>query len=584
MKTLTIFIGFGAFSSLLYATEQGLSPPVLNHIDAVQQQRQYEQIQQQNERLRSIPDVRLDISPEKGTSLLPHESPCYPIYQLSLIDYSAQENIPHPSQFSWALNKAMHQLNLSLPYCLGSQGLSILMKKIQDNVIERGYVTTRVVATEQDLTKGKLFLTLIPGRIKNTIVADASYIPWFSRLTAKTATTFSQGDLLNIRDIEQSLENFKRVPTAEANIEIIPTENPTLAGESDIKITYQQRFPFRLNLSLDDSGSTSTGKWQGATALSWDNILSANDLFYASLTHSLKRHNDDKGKQASRNYGFYYSIPFGYWTLSSSLYKTDYHQEVFGAFNHAYLYSGRSETTNVNLSYLLYRDAVRKTTLSGGFWSRQSQNYIDDAEIEVQRRRMAGWQINLSHIEYINNATLKLSTGFKWGTGVRHSISAPEEYWGEGTSHPQIITASLEFDYPFYIGNQPWAWNTSWSAQGNKTPLIQQDRLSIGGRYSVRGFDGELTLSGERGWLWRNELSWNIANKGQSLYLALDGGRVTGREGDMRLGHHLVGTALGMKGTWKHIYYDFFLGHPISKPTGFRVSNIVTGFNIGLNF
>ncbi|URL05862.1 ShlB/FhaC/HecB family hemolysin secretion/activation protein [Avibacterium sp. 21-595] len=581
MKKTAILIWFCSFSSLLSAVEQ--PSPELNHIDAQQQQRQKEQIQQQSKRLHSDADVRMEISSEKPTALPFNESPCYPIQQLSLVDYSS-DNIVKPSQFQWVLNKAIAQLNLKLPHCFGSQGLGILMKQVQNNLIERGYITTRVVASEQDLTQGIFSLTVIPGQVRHTIIADASRIPWFSKLTAKTALAFKQGDLINLRDIEQSLENLKRVPTADANIEILPTDNNAQIGESDIKITYQQQFPFRLSLNLDDSGSKSTGKWQGSATLSWDNLFSANDLFYTTFTHSLKRHSDDPGRRATRNYGFYYSVPFGYWMLSASLYKTDYHQDVFGAFDNTYLYAGRSETTNLNLAYRLYRDAVRKTTLSGGFWSRHSKNYIDGAEIGVQRRRMAGWQINLSHIEYIKAATLKLSAGFKWGTGVRHAMAAPEEYWGNGTSRPKIITASVDINYPFYIGKQLLAFNTNWSAQWNKTPLIQQDRFSIGGRYTVRGFDGELTLSGERGWLWRNELSWNVANKGHWLYLALDGGRVMGRDEEMRLGHHLMGTALGLRGGWTHFYYDVFIGRPLSKPSGFKTSHSVTGFNIGLTF
>jgi len=41
----------------------------------------------------------------------------------------------------------------------------------------------------------------------------------------------AQGDLLNIRDIEQGLENLKRVPTADANIELQPGE---AMGETDV--------------------------------------------------------------------------------------------------------------------------------------------------------------------------------------------------------------------------------------------------------------------------------------------------------------------------------------------------------------
>ncbi|MDK4700156.1 ShlB/FhaC/HecB family hemolysin secretion/activation protein [Kingella negevensis] len=28
--------------------------------------------------------------------------------------------------------------------------------------------------------------------------------------------------------------------------------------------------------------------------------------------------------------------------------------------------------------------------------------------------------------------------------------------------------------------------------------------------YTVRGFDGELSLSAERGWYWHNDLSWQF--------------------------------------------------------------------------
>lgn len=198
---------------------------------------------------------------------------------------------------------------------------------------------------------------------------------------------------------------------------------------------------------------------------------------------------------------FYYSIPFGYWAFSATQNYSRYHQQVFGAFNNNYLYAGESNNSKLTLSYLLYRDAVRKTTISGSFWSRQSKNFVDGTEVDVQKRRMAGWEAGISHKEYIGNATLELAANFKRGTGVRGAMPAPEELWNEGTSRPKIITASISFTKPFNIGRQPWQWQSGWNAQWNKTPLIAQDRFSIGGRYTVRGFDGEMSLSGERGWL-----------------------------------------------------------------------------------
>ncbi|NBI13763.1 ShlB/FhaC/HecB family hemolysin secretion/activation protein [[Haemophilus] felis] len=557
----------------------------LNQLDA-QQQRQVQQQQAQESQFHSSADVRLDTE-QPVLTLSNNESPCYPIHQISPVDYSpvdySPDNSLQSSQFQWALNQATKDLKLTLPHCLGGQGLGILMKQVQNAIIEKGYVTTRVVAQEQDLRSGNLVLTVILGKVGNTIVADSSNVLRFTRLQSWNGFTFAKGDLLNVRDIEQSLENLKRVPTVEANIEILPSENTESIGVSDLKVSYDQAFPFRFNFGLDDSGSRSTGKFQGSATLSFDNLFSANDLFYTSFTHSLKSSEDDKGKRASKNLTFYYSIPFGYWTLSATQNYSRYHQQVFGAFANTYMYAGESNSSKLTLSYLFYRDAVRKSSISGGFWSRQSKNFVDSAEIEVQRRRMAGWEIGLSHKEYLTNATLEFSANFKRGTKARGALPAYEELNNKGTSIPKIITASLSLLKPFMLGTQPWQWQSSLNVQWNKTPLIAQDRFSIGGRYTVRGFDGELSLSGERGWLWRNELAWNVNGKGHQLYWALDAGRVSSLS-ENQLGHHLMGTALGLKGGWKGLYYDVFVGRPIRKPEGFRTSDAVAGFNLGYSF
>ncbi|WP_404811280.1 ShlB/FhaC/HecB family hemolysin secretion/activation protein [Actinobacillus pleuropneumoniae] len=127
----------------------------------------------------------------------------------------------------------------------------------------------------------------------------------------------------------------------------------------------------------------------------------------------MKRHSDDKGKRASRNISFYYSVPFGYWQLTANHTVYRYYQQVFGAFEN-YLYAGESETDKLNLSRVLYRDAVRKTTLSGGFWSRHSKNFVDNTEVEVQRRRMAGWEAGIAHKEYYPKIKLPRLAIYRW--------------------------------------------------------------------------------------------------------------------------------------------------------------------------
>ena len=116
---------------------------------------------------------------------------------------------------------------------MGTAGISVVMKRIQNAIVARGYVTTRVLAKPQDLHSGVLTLTVIPGRIRAIRFApgtDARATSWPDALAARP------GDLLNLRDIEQALENFKRVPTVDADIQIAPADGDAQPGESDLVI------------------------------------------------------------------------------------------------------------------------------------------------------------------------------------------------------------------------------------------------------------------------------------------------------------------------------------------------------------
>lgn len=532
--------------------------------------------------------MRLEGEKEASRGFPKNEAQCFPINQLVLTDYQAEENpsasslkLIQPSQFSWTLKSAYAGRDFALPACIGSEGINVLLRRIQNRLIDLGYVTTRVVVEPQDLRSGMLVLTVIPGKVGRIQLQDQSAIPFATRGTLWFAMPLAQGDILNIRNIEQGLENLKRVPSADANMELVPTD---AVGETDVVIAYKQSLPFHLTLGLDDSRSKATGRLQGSATFSWDNVLTLNDMFYISGTRSFKRDSDDaEGDYGSKNVSLYYSIPWKNYLLTLSGSKYSYHQTVAGAFE-SYTYSGESQQMKANLSRLLSRGSLYKTYVNAALWTKKSHNYINDTEIEVQRRRTAGWEVGLNHTQYIGETVLQLFANYKRGTGGNKSLPAPEEEFGEGTSRMQIFTAGIDFTYPFTIGNQPFRFNTSWNGQWNGTPLTQQDKFSIGGRYTVRGFDGELSLSGEKGWLWRNELGWNIANKGHELYLGIDRGKVHSSQEELQIGDSLMGGAIGLRGKLWGINYDYFVGVPIKKPEGFRTSHVTTGFNVSYRF
>lgn len=541
----------------------------------IEEQRQQERERAMREQQERTVDARLPREAVPVEQRLPdNEAPCFRIDRVVL---SGERS----DAFQWALDAIAGPQGDDSPIgrCLGTEGVNIVLTRVQQAVMARGFVTTRVLAGSQDLTQGELALTLIPGRIA-AIRFDGESTP----TSLRTAIPARVGDLLNLRAIEQGLENLKRVPSAEADIQIEPSKAPDAQpGDSDLVVKYAQTRRLRASLSLDDSGTEATGRYQAGATLSVDNPFGWNDLFYVNASHSIDGHwfsNPDKGTAGQIAH---YSVPYGDWLFSTTASRNDYHQNIAGAFQD-YEYSGESSNAEVSVSRLLYRDQHRKTIASMRGFRRSSHNYVDDTEIEVQRRVVGGWELGLTHREFLGAATLDGNLVYRRGTGAFGAMPAPEEPFGEGTSRMRIITADLGLNLPFQLGDQRLRYSGLWRAQWNRTPLTPQDMFSIGGRFTVRGFDGESSLMGDRGWLVRNDLGLVLGASGAELYVGIDYGQVGGLYAEQLIGRRLAGGVVGLRGEYQGLSYDLFVGAPISKPEGFRTASVTAGFSLNFNF
>ena len=108
--------------------------------------------------------------------------------------------------------------------------------------------------------------------------------------------------------------------------------------------------------------------------------------------------------------------------------------------------------------------------------------------------------------------------------------------------------------------------------------------FAIGGRFTVRGFDGELTLSGDRGWLVRNDIGLALGASGAELYAGIDYGEVGGLFVDQLIGNRLAGGVIGLRGVFQGLTYDVFVGTPFSKPEGFRTASVTGGLSLNYSF
>jgi hemolysin activation/secretion protein len=155
-----------------------------------------------------------------------------------------------------------------------------------------------------------------------------------------------------------------------------------------------------------------------------------------------------------------------------------------------------------------------------------------------------------------------------------------------------ILTARAGLYLPFHLGSQALAYQSNWQIQHAKTPIIPADYFNIGNRYTVRGFDGQMTLAGEDGWFLRNDMSLNldslIRTPGHQAYTGLDVGRVGGPSAQQLSERTLVGAAIGLRGRWKlpHVTagYDLSAGRPLKKPEALKTASTVYSLAVIFEF
>lgn len=523
---------------------------------AQQEQRERAQRQaQQRETLRSVPDVRLPAGAPLDYRLttVPAETPCFRIDVVQL-------GGPHSEDFGF-LRKYLDGYR---DRCLGQQGLRLLAHRASDLLLARGYVTSRLVVPEQNLASGRLHVVLLAGT-----VGAVRFAPGSARVDWRSALPIRPGDVLNLRAIEQGLEQLKRVPSQNAKIDIAPGTQP---GTSDLVLTVTRTKPWRLVTNLDDSGAYATGKEQGGITLAVDQPLGINDLLSIGYTHSVGDYGHVKGTHGNN---VSYSVPWDNWTFSVASWNYGYRQSVFGALR-TFAYTGTSRTTTVSATRLLHRAAHSRTSIQMTIAARDEHSYIDGVAIQTQRRHVSSAELALIHRRYIGHSQLDIRLAYRrgvpwlggeWQAGTQ---GGPTDRYGFATLDASLST-------PFRTRSASWLWLSELHAQASGDHLYAEDYLTIAGRYTVRGYDGNTVLGGDHGAYWRNTLSWPIGGSGAALYGGVDVGHVGGGPVNGFTSHSLSGVVMGVRGARLGLNWDLFAGWPLQAPRGFPVRRPTAG-------
>ena len=460
---------------------------------------------------------------------------------------------------------------------LDGAAISRLAGELNQQLLDRGYVTTRVLVPEQNLNGGTLRLILQAGIFHGFRNPDGTAVSG----SMARAFPIHPGEVLNLRKLEQGLEQLNRLPSQKVRMNLVPARE---AFATDVELQVERTNNVYGLVSTDDSGLKSTGKSQWNTEISWDQPFFQNDRLQLDLNGDATQSGTEKG---TRGQAVSYSIPYGWDTFTFSFSRYQYHQKVhLDPF--PFLSEGLTKKGKFPWDHGVYRSRTQRQSLDFSIRKRDSHSYLDHRELDIQTQHTtaleAGWNLR----DYLGSGVLYTRLGHRMG--VAWLGAQPENPYGEGPkTRYNMWLLDVDYQEPFQLGKQKATYTASfhgqWTMKGDR--LYGLDDISMGNRYTVRGFDGEYTLMGESGWVLRNEVACPVASWGE-VYVGADGGAVYGPSTDILTGRTIAGGAVGLRGTIPfgntELFYDVFAGIPLYKPQGYPTKSVTCGFSAGWRF
>lgn len=455
--------------------------------------------------------------------------------------------------------------------CLNMDQINEAVRAVTNFYIERGYVTTRAIVPVQDLGSRQLEIRIIEGEVESIRLNEDS--PQDRRRVAVAFPGGLRGKPLNLRDIEQGMDQLNRLPSSNAQFRIEPGEKP---GASRIVVVDQPGKTWRFRMGLDNSGQKSTGETKYTVSADKDNLLGLNDMITLNLNADAKTLKN-MSRPDTQSYSGYYTLPFGYWSMTASASVSDYYAQLEGG-GAEYQSSGSTTIYGLGLDRVLHRDNDSKTSAGLSFNVKDIDNYIENERLVASSYDLSVLGVSLDHNRHFLDGALGLGGEYNIGLPV---LGADQDTTSDRSVpkhefHKFSLTGS--WVRPFAVAEQPFTFSTRGTAQWSPDTLYNSERLDLGSRYTVRGFQRD-SLAGDIGGYVRNEIStailpretmpdWLDSAFGElHVYAGYDVGFIHQDEDDEYERGVLQGAALGMRTQGGYLDSDLCLSKALDAPS-----------------
>ncbi|MCF7099517.1 ShlB/FhaC/HecB family hemolysin secretion/activation protein, partial [Klebsiella variicola] len=186
-------------------------------------------------------------------------------------------------------------------------------------------------------------------------------------------------------------------------------------------------------------------------------------------------------------------------------------------------------------------------------------------------------------LNYNKNFTgAALDSSLSWQRFIKAlgSTETPDMRNGDVSHQSQIM--NLNVNYMKWLTSLPVDayYELNLGVQYTPDNLTLQDQLTIGDRWSVRGFDDSGGIYGNKGFYIQNTLNLVTGYRNITPYFGLDYGQIIGKVPVQEIeSKKIMGGITGLKGAVYGLEYDLSLSSPFVYPDNLNVDKYKVKFN-----
>lgn len=377
-----------------------------------------------------------------------------------------------------------------LDNCLTINNIQSITQLIQNYYVKKGYVTVQVSLPEQDLTLKTLTILIIEGIIESIEIQNSP------TRTVNMIYPNLIGGILNLRDIEQGLEQLNRLNSYHYSIDI---QAGSKTGLSHLFIYRKgKKIPLATQLQLDNSGSKSNGEKQLNAGLIFDSLLGLGEQWSVSGNSDT----DFSTTHFNHHYILGLNVPYGNWNYRYHLFNSRSFQTDKVDYQ-SFDYEVKNSNQYVEVSRLIYRDAKQRVLVHGGFENKRVRIKFMEQLIDISSPILTSIIFTAQYNTVLSHGYFTFSPTFKQGInafGASPNINV-DDY---PRSHFNKLSLNSSYQYFF---SPKLSFLTSFHGQITRDNLYSVEQIHLGGQYSVRGFKAQM-LSGNQGFYWRNDINY----------------------------------------------------------------------------